>query len=85
MEVLGKWYDKYCSCLVAIGKDASGYYLLNIFNGSSDMVKSRKLKMSSATVFFAVGSSTGDHYVLMSNGMLAVGDRDGIIDYLPKR
>ncbi len=83
--IIGTWYDSDIDCTRSFEQVGSNYYdVLRCKDGSGGK-EGTQISRGNSTTFRPIPSRrSGDHYVMLENGDLAVRDRDGLIDTLSK-
>lgn len=83
--IIGTWYSSDNDCTRSFEQVGSKYYdVLRCKDGSGGKEGTQISRVNSSTFRPIPSRSSGDHYVMLHNGDLAVRDRDGLIDTLPK-
>lgn len=84
-KLIGTWYDRDGGCTRSFEQVGSKYYdVLRCKDGSGGKEGAQVSRANSSTFRPIPSRSSGDHYVIQNNGDLAVRDKDGLIDTLPK-
>lgn len=84
-KIIGTWYNRDNGCTRSFEQVASKYYdVVRCKDGSGGKDGTQVSRANPSTFRPILSSSSGDHYVIQNNGDLAVRDKDGLIDTLPK-
>lgn len=83
--IIGTWYNRDNDCTRSFERVGSKYYdVLRCKDGSGGKEGTQISKANSSTFRPIPSRRSGDHYVIQNNGDLAVRDKDGLIDTMPK-
>jgi len=84
-SVVGVWYDKDLKCTYSIEKVENSYFKGSRCSDGSGGTHGLPLTQIKPNTFaYNPSRSTGDYFVILSNGSLELRDRQGYIRTLPK-
>lgn len=84
-KIIGIWYNRDFDSTLSIEQVGQKYYEVSRFKGDIGGEDGRRLSRIDSRTFRPNPPATyGDHYVIQKNGDLAVRDREGLIDTLPR-